>query len=251
MKATERFSGRVENYIHYRPDYPHEVIGLLRSRCQLEAASIIADIGSGTGILAEIFLRNGNRVYGVEPNREMREAGERLLRRYAGFHSVAATAQATALADGSVDFVTAGQAFHWFDRDKAKVEFRRILKPHGWIVLIWNERLEESTAFSRAYERLLRTHATDYKTVNHKRIDEDTLRSFFEGDFGLNTFRNSQRLDLEGLKGRLLSSSYVPEAGHPRYAAVIAEAGTIFDTHQVNGTVTLEYDTRVYYGRLN
>lgn len=114
--STQRFSTRVANYIKYRPLYPPAVLETLGQRCGLTDRSIIADVGSGTGILAEMFLRNGNTVYGVEPNREMREAGERLLVDYPNFHSIDGTAEATALEDGNVDFVTAGQAFHWFNK---------------------------------------------------------------------------------------------------------------------------------------
>ena len=140
MDATERFSNRVQDYARYRPHYPAAVIGSLQTNCQLLKTSVIADVGSGTGILTELFLRHGNPVLAVEPNRQMREAGERLLEGYPRFQSVAGRAEATTLPEQSVDFVTAGQAFHWFDRNKAKAEFSRILKAGGWVVLAWNER---------------------------------------------------------------------------------------------------------------
>src|SRR5207244_4125864 len=131
--------------------------------------AVIADIGSGTGILAEMFLKNGNQVYGVEPNREMREAGERLLGGYPRFTSVEGKAEATPLADSSVDFITAAQALHWFDLDAARTEFRRILNPRGWVVILWNDRRDESP-FMQAYRQLLLRHSTDYLQVDHKRI---------------------------------------------------------------------------------
>ncbi len=150
---VNRFSNRVENYIKYRPGYPNELIETLRLECGLTTDSAIADIGSGTGILTEMLLRNGNLVYGIEPNREMREAGERLLQGYPRFQSIAARAEETTLAPASVEFVTAGQAFHWFDREKARLEFHRILKPQGWIVLVWNEMQSESTPLINWMER--------------------------------------------------------------------------------------------------
>src|SRR4051794_14847949 len=159
--VTERFSNRVENYIRFRPSYPQAVIEVLRRNCQLTKTAAIADIGSGTGILAEMFLRNGNLVYGVEPNRQMREAGERSLRGYERFQSIDATAEETRLPSMSVDFVIAGQAFHWFDQGQAQREFKRILKPEGWVALVWNERREDSTPFAKEYERLLRNYGTD------------------------------------------------------------------------------------------
>src|SRR6476469_8499971 len=138
--STKRFSSRVENYIKYRPSYPPTVIDILTEHCQLTPAAVMADIGSGTGLLTELFLKHGNRVFGVEPNRAMREAGERLLAGYSNFTSVDGVAEATTLPDHSVAFVTAGQAFHWFDVAKTRQEFIRILQPQGWAVLVWNVR---------------------------------------------------------------------------------------------------------------
>src|SRR5437660_4475378 len=184
VTPTERFSNRVENYLRYRPRYPKEIVQLIETECGLRSESSIADIGSGTGILAELFLRNGNHVFGIEPNREMREAGERLLAIYTRFTSVAGTAEATTLPDQSIDLITAGQAFHWFDRDSCRKEFMRILRPGGWVVLVWNDRRIDSTPFLAAYEQLLVTYGTDYQQVDHKRIDSAVLREFFKGEPG-------------------------------------------------------------------
>jgi SAM-dependent methyltransferase len=247
--VTQRFTSRVENYIKYRPSYPKDVIETLKTECGLTADSIIADVGSGTGILSEIFLRNGNTVYGVEPNREMREAGERLLAGYPNFRSVAGRAEATTLNDDSADFVTAGQAFHWFDRAAAKAEFTRILKFEGWVVLIWNERLV-TTPFLVEYEKLLKSFSGDYEQVDHRRIDLDVMRDFFGSDrFRLERFRNIQMFDYDGLKGRLVSSSYSPEPGHPNYEPMIEELKRIFQNYQKDGKVTVEYETLVYFGQ--
>src|SRR5271170_7373092 len=145
--ATQRFSSRVDNYVRYRPGYPSEVLDLLKKTCGLTADSVIADVASGTGIFTRILLENGNRVFGVEPNADMRRAGEEYLASYERFTSVAGTAEATSLPDHSVDIVTAAQAAHWFDRAKARAEFVRILKSGGWAVLIWNERQTDTTPF--------------------------------------------------------------------------------------------------------
>ncbi len=247
--VTQRFSSRVENYIKYRPGYPKEVIETLKTECGLTTDSVIADIGYGTGILAEMFLQNGNPVYGVEPNREMREAGERLLKGYANFRSVAAKAEATMLDDDSVDFITAGQSFHWFDRAAAKVEFERILKSGGWIVLIWNERLV-TTPFLVEYEQLIKSFSIDYEKVDHRRIDPDIMRDFLGTDqFRLERFRNVQVFDYEGLKGRLVSSSYSPEPGHPNYELMIDSLQQLFQTYQDNGKVLVEYQTMTYFAQ--
>src|SRR5271156_4696408 len=176
--ATARFSSRVEKYVRYRPGYPKEIVDLLRKQCGLTADSVIADVASGTGIFTRMLLENGNRVFGVEPNAEMRHAGEEFLRSYPRFASVAGTAEATTLPDHGVDIVTAAQAAHWFDREKARREFIRILKPGGWCVLLWNERRTDSTPFLREYEQLLLTYGTDYREVRHERTT-DIIPEFF------------------------------------------------------------------------
>jgi len=250
--VTQRFSSRVENYIKYRPGYPNEVIETLRSECGLTADSIIADVGSGTGILAEMFLKNGNEVYGVEPNREMREAGAALLKDYPRFRSIASRAEETTLPDHSVDFITAGQSFHWFDRERARMEFARILKPPGWVALIWNVRVTTTTPFLAAYEQLLKDYSTDYAQVDVRRIiDDNIIRDFLGSDqFKVKQFNNSQAFDYEGVKGRLLSSSYAPEAGHPNHEPMLAELERVFQDYQDGGKVIIEYVAKMYYGQL-
>lgn len=249
---TQRFSSRVENYVKYRPSYPHAVIATLCEECQLTAESLIADIGSGTGLLTELFLRNGNPVFAIEPNPDMRTAGEQLMQHYSGFHSIAGRAEATTLADQHIDFVIAGQAFHWFDRRQARHEFARILKPTGWVMLVWNERETHSTPFLQAYEHLLQQYATDYAQVDHRQIDAAALADFYgSGGFKSKTFRYVQRFDYAGIQGRLLSSSYTPEVGHANYEALLSELMRIFQAHEVQGQVEFAYATNMYYGRLS
>ncbi len=252
LNPTERFSSRVENYIKYRPHYPQAVVDLLRNECQLTGESVIADIGSGTGILTELLLKNGNIVFGVEPNQQMRAAAERLLRNYLPFRSVPATAEATTLPEQSVNLITAGQAFHWFDVARARGEFSRILRRPGWVALIWNDRNIADHPLFKAYEELLKTYATDYAAVGHKHTDAEMVGSFFGGGvFQTATFPNEQVFDYDGLQGRLLSSSYSPEPGHPRHLPMLQELRAIFDRYQENGKVAFKYDTAVYYGRLS
>ncbi len=244
----ERFSGRVENYVRYRPGYPQTVLDLLRSECRLTSNSVVADVASGTGLLSELFLENANRVYGVEPNAEMREAGERRLECYDRFTSVAGSAEETTLEARSVDFVVVGQAFHWFDLDAARAEFVRVLQAGGWVALLWNELRGGATPFMEAYERLIR----EYKTEEYKPFDlPGEVRSFFgNGAFEAGSFEHRQTLDPAGLKGRLLSSSYVPDVGHPGYDAMMEDLEEIFGLHQESGRVAIEYETLAYYGRL-
>jgi len=251
VDPTKGFSSRVENYIKCRPGYPIAVLDLLKEECGLIGASVVADVGSGTGILTKMVLENGNRVFGIEPNREMREAAERLLSDCPTFTSVDGSAEATTLKDRSVDLITAGQAFHWFDREKARREFLRILKHDGWVALIWNDRSVTASSFLKAYEDVLMAYGTDYEAVNHKQIDAKVFGSFFgNGGFKQAAFPNEQVFDFEDLKGRVLSSSYAPEPGHPKFEPMVTALRAIFEKHQAGGKVTFQYDTTVYYGRI-
>jgi SAM-dependent methyltransferase len=250
IDSVTRFSNRADNYAKYRPTYPAAIIDILRSGCGLKETSIIADAGSGTGILSEPFLKNGNTVFGVEPNAAMRLSGERLLEGFRNFVSVDATAEATTLEPASVDFITAGQAFHWFDREKAKREFARILKPGGWVVLIWNERRLDSTPFLREYENLLLRYGTDYENVRHEKVTDEIAQFFAPETFQLKSLENVQHFDFESLQGRTRSASYTPEPGNPNFEPLFAKLEEIFKAHECDGIVTFEYETRVYYGHL-
>lgn len=247
---TLRFSNRVDNYVQYRPRYPLGVFESLKTICQLSERSIVADIGSGTGFLAEGFLRFGFPVYGVEPNRQMRQAGERLLQDYPGFRSIVGTAEETTLPTSSVDLVAAGQSFHWFEPARARGEFQRVLKPAGWVALVWNEWRGATYPLGADYENLLKTYASDFSRVTHKQLDDQGLRSFLGTDFQSESFENSQTFDFDGLKGRLLSSSYAPEAGQPGHELILSELRKIFEVHQVDGRVDFLYETNLYCGRL-
>ncbi len=248
MNPIERFSSRVENYAKYRPGYPEAILDKLSSRCGLTKDSIIADIGSGTGILSELFLKNGNQVFGIEPNEPMRLAAEALLRNYPNFKSVGGRAESTKLETSSIDFVTAGQAFHWFDQKEAKREFLRILKPGGWIVLIWNERKLDSTPFLSAYEGFLLKFGTDYQHVRHENITYTIAEFFAPSGFQKEEFENIQHLDFEGLQGRVRSASYTPEPSDRDFEPMMAELRSIFNAHQDANKIALEYSTKVYYG---
>ena len=251
LDPKKRFSSRVENYVKYRPNYPQEIISFLSEQKILSKNYSIADIGAGTGILSELFLKNGNTVYGVEPNDEMRKAGENLLRKYDKYFSIKGSAEDTTLSKGNVEIITAGQAFHWFDVEKSRKEFLRILTPEGWVILIWNRRKRETVDFLKDYEKLLLKYGTDYKIIEKKKLDFD---KFFRGDIGTNykkiQFENQQVFDYEGLKGRLLSTSYIPLSDNPRYKDMILELQQLFKNHQKNGIIKFLYKTEVYHGKL-
>jgi SAM-dependent methyltransferase len=247
---TKRFSSRVEDYIRYRPSYPAAVIHWLAAECGLKAHSRIADIGSGTGILSRLLLDFGCDVFAIEPNPDMRAGAERQLAAEPRFHSIDARAEATTLPGASVDFVTAGQSFHWFDAAAARAEFRRILKPGGWVVLIWNERLV-TEGFLSEYEDLLRRLSTDYGRVDHRRIDSAEIARFFEHDsWRTASFPNHQDFNWDGIRGRLLSSSYAPLPGSTNYAPMMEELEAIFTKYRQERQVKLLYETKMYVGQL-
>jgi SAM-dependent methyltransferase len=259
--STERFSNRVEHYVKYRPHYPREVLAALEAQAGLRPEHGVADVGSGTGISCELFLGNGNIVYGIEPNKPMREAGEAYLAAYPNFHSIDGTAEATTLPDASVDLIIAGQAFHWFDVARARSEFKRILKSGGWVALFWNDRQTDTTQFLIDYEKLLLEFGTDYVVINHKNAHApDTSISSSNGSrveqfFAPNPvselhFDNNIWMDYEGLKGRLLSSSYVPAEGDANYEAMLASLEKLFAKYAVNGQIEMRYTTLMYLSQL-
>jgi SAM-dependent methyltransferase len=252
LDAKQRFSNRVADYVRYRPSYPAALIDVLEKECGLRQEHVIADIGSGTGLLSILFLENGNRVWGVEPNAEMRHAGEQILRTFQEFVSIAGSAEATTLKDASVDFVTAGQAFHWFEPDAARREFRRILRPHGWVVIVWNDRRMEEKQLTCEYEGLLERFGIDYKRVKDAYPETRHIKDFFgTGHFFSRDLPHKQVLDWEGLQGRLRSSSFAPTEGHVNYEPMMKELERIFRAHEQQGRVRLEYWTRLYCGQLH
>lgn len=247
---TGRFSDRVADYVRYRPGYPDDIIRILRDETGFPTAGTLADVGSGTGISTELFLRHGYATTAVEPNRAMREAAEARLGEHAGFRSVDGTAEATTLGNQSVDAVVAAQAFHWFRPAPTRAEFRRILRPAGPTVLLWNSRQIDTTPFLREYEALLNRFGTDYAEVRHDRVRGDALKAFFTGGFQRRVLPSEQVFEFEGLRGRLLSSSYAPAAGHPDRAPMLRELERIFGEHAREGQVHFRYDTEIYVGRV-
>lgn len=252
MKApTQRFSDRVENYRRYRPGYPEAVIDVLMDRCHLDETSVIADIGSGTGIFTRQLLGRNLRVIAIEPNREMRQAAESLLAGYDLFSSVEGRAEASNLPDSMVDLIVSAQAFHWFQRNPARKEFARILKPCGWVALLWNQRKVQQQ-FQQDYDALIREQAPEYNSVNHMNIGDEVIAGFFDPQGYQNfEFANVQVFDKKGFLGRMQSSSYTPAPGCPEYPQLMAAAELLFARYAENLQVRFEYNTRLYLGTLN
>jgi SAM-dependent methyltransferase len=246
---TKRFSDRAESYAKCRPGYPDEMLAYLWT--VVSPGALVADVGSGTGILTQRLLAHGYVVCAVEPNEPMRREADRLLSAYRAFHSVNGRAEATGLPNQSVDLITCAQAFHWFDPEKTRSEFCRILKPGGLTAIIWNERQDKDSDVGREYNDLLERMVPDYRRVDHRRIKAEEIRAFFApNEVKLVTFRNYQDLDREGFQGRLISSSYVPNVGQPGHQEIAEAADRIFTKHRVGGKVRIDYETKVHLGRL-
>lgn len=245
--TIERFSNRVANYVKYRPGYPRAVIEHLTAKCGLTRDLVVADVGCGPGQSSRMFLENGNPVIGVEPNEAMRSAAREYLGGFENFTVVDGTSEDTTLPHASVDFIVAAQAFHWFEPDKTRREFERILKPDGCIVLIWNERQLDTTPFLIDYEKLLLKYANDYTKVRHENVDALKLDEFFQTNYSSAVFENVQVHDFCGLKGRMFSSSYMPSETDSNATQLSDELRELFAKHERNGRISIIYDTRVYY----
>jgi ubiquinone/menaquinone biosynthesis C-methylase UbiE len=252
VEPTERFSNRVESYRRHRPGYPTAIVDLLAHECGLNDASVIADIAAGTGLLSEIFLSRGYRVIAVEPNQQMRDACATLTSQYPQLQCVDGTAEATSLADNSIDLATVGQAMHWFDLKRTRNEFVRVLRSGGRCTAIYNNRRMAGDAFQEGYEKILVEYGTDYGAVRDSYLTEERLAAFFAPDAMRSAvFVNSQQLTLEALQGRILSSSYMPQAGHPRYSEMSRIIKDLFSENETGGHVRMEYDCVVCYGYLS
>lgn len=247
---TERFSSRVENYVRFRPSYPKEVVNVLREACGINPKSVVADIASGTGLFTRLLLENGNRVLGVEPNKDMRLAGERYLADFPNFMSIAGTAESTTLPDRSVDLISCAQAAHWLKREEALREFQRILKPERFAVILFNDRKVRGNPFSDDYEQLVVEYGTDYSEVQRMGRIFEGLEFFAPYRCEKRTLPNHQDFDYQSLEGRLLSSSYAPQRGDPSFEPMIAMLKRLFEKHAHSGRVRMEYDTNIYFGKL-
>ena len=248
IDSKERFSNRVDNYVKFRPTYPAEAIDYIVAQAGCDERSVIADLGSGTGKFTRLFLERGLCVVAVEPNDHMRIAAENELSCFTNFRSVSASAEKTGLDDNSVDLITVAQAFHWFDRDICKTEFRRILKPDGCVCLIWNRR-NPSVKFMAEYHEVVKRLHGEYPNAENEKTAPGVYDAFFDGNYEKHDIFWHQTFDFDSLWGRTQSSSYSPVAGHPNYEPLKAALRDLFERYNENGLVRFEYRTEVVIGR--
>lgn len=248
MDSTKRFSDRVENYVKYRPGYPEDMIDFLLQK-GISSKSTVCDIGSGTGILSRQLIDKVGKLYAVEPNEDMRFYSDQMLSAYGNYQSLKDSAEKVSIEDSTIDAITVAQAFHWFDREKCKKEFKRILKSDGLIFLIWNNRIN-NTEFLQSYDDLLYQYGTDYASVNHQNITDDVLAEFIDSHFEKTVFDNFQDFDLEGFLGRAFSSSYTPSEDHQDYKPFLSALTDLFRKHEKEGIVRFNYQTEVFSGNM-
>jgi len=252
MENTERFTGRAAIYERYRLRYPPDtILNLLRAWCGLQPNWLIADVGAGTGMFSEVFLSNDNPVIAIEPNREMRAACEELLRTWPHLEVRDGTAEATGLANASINMVAAGRAFHWFDIPRALAEFRRILQPDGWLVLVSLGRDKGEDPQSRDFEHLLTHHGIDDHYARTGFRVHENLHEFFATDHHHFEIDGQQHLDWDTFLGQTLSLSVVPQPGHPRAETFHQLLHDYFNTHATNGILTASTKCWIDAGRLS
>ncbi|WP_343566030.1 class I SAM-dependent methyltransferase [Sphingobacterium sp.] len=243
--SIERFTDRVVDYEKFRPNYPKEIIQILNEKIGLKKSWLVADIGSGTGLSTQLFLENGNDVFAVEPNREMRESLVHHFKTYRNLIALNATAENTSIEPGCVDLIFAGQSFHWFDRSACYKEFNRILTESGHIVLVWNQR-DPADAFQQEYEQFLRQHIPSYQSVSHKNISDEDLRDFFVGrPMTKVSLPNQQVFDLKSFFGRVRSSSYFPKDGDEN-KNLYDDLRLLFEKYAISQRIVFKYITEIY-----
>jgi len=262
---TQRFTGRAEDYDRYRQRYPAaEILNRLRAWCGLEPNWLVADIGAGTGMLSEVFRESGNRVIAIEPNADMRERMHVLFAATPQLEILNATAEATTLSNASIDLVAAGRAFHWFDPQRALAEFRRILKPGGWVALVSQGRTHQIADLAPAdrtpaytqqiagFEQLLTERGTDYNRVRAGYRIHDNIRGLFgpQAELHQAQVHGVQQLDWPAFRGHCMSLSVIHQPDHPNHEAFQRELRHYFDAHGSAGILTMPTTCYITVARL-
>jgi ubiquinone/menaquinone biosynthesis C-methylase UbiE len=247
---TERFSGRVQAYLAYRPRFPREIVPFLREHGALRSGAVIADVGAGTGMLAEIFLEAGHRVLAVEPNVEMLEACRVLAAQHPALEVVEGSAEATTLPDASVDLIAVGRAMHWFDWPRAHREFQRILKPGGWVLVATNGHRDSGAPVSNRLSEILRKWRTDSAEADTRRDFSDRLQEFLDtSSWQRTTLHHAMTVDFATLLGYAESLTAIPRPGERGYDGMVAELRAVFEEYQRDGMLVTPLACQLFLGR--
>ena len=247
---TQRFNKKVTNYIKYRPNYSPEMITTLINQIGLNSKSVVADIGAGTGIFTRQLADYVGSVYAVEPNIPMFEALEVLSKSNLNIVFINAPAESTTLPDNSVDCICVAQAFHWFDKDKTKREFKRILRKSGKVILIWNWPVINNIVIE--YDKLLTKYCPEFKGYNDdsKSFDKD-YSGFFSNGYSHYEFENYQKLVKESFIGECLSSSYAPNSKDKYYHQLITDLNTFFEKYSKNEELLFPLKSHCFIGSVD
>lgn len=247
---VRRFDGKVAEYARYRERYAPEILlPLLRDWCGLTPQWKVADIGAGTGLLSDVFVANGNHVFAVEPNAEMREMFARLHEDLSLIEIVDGTAENTSLEDRSVEIVAVGRAMHWFDTERAMEEFRRILKPGGWIAIIAFGRAQAGREENEAFEKVLRERATDNADSHAGYTVYRRIEDYLASDFLRKEISGTMSLDWDELLGMTMSLSHAPRVEDEKYLPFERALREFFDHYATDRRVTLATRYWINVGR--
>lgn len=250
MDNTARFTGKADVYAKARPGYAAELIERLSTWAELDASATVADIGAGTGIFSAQLAETGTHVIAVEPNDEMRVRAELRFDNSETVSVVAGTAEATGIAAGSIDLVTAAQAFHWFDCEEFRTECLRILRGDARVALVWNMRVSEAPV-NAACERTFYELCPRFKGFSGGvRMDDPAIAQFFRDKFELWCFENDLVYSREAYVARCLSGSYAPKEGEASYETFVRAVNGIFDEYQLDGLLVVPNMTNAYVGML-
>ena len=252
----EQYSEKADIYDRSRPRYPKAFFDYLFSDVEISEKSIIADIGAGTGILSKGLLERGSTVYCIEFNQDMRTKLETSLKNYDNLVSIDATAEATTLEDSSVDFITVGQAFHWFDREKFKTECQRILSLGGKVVIAYNLRVMSGVMTKECYDLTEQLCPNLKQNFGHMEYDTNFDKAFFYGFFDEKTlseklFLNNVDYDKETFIMKHLSVSYAPNKRDENYGKYVSGLEQIFQKYSdTSGVLVMPHHTMVLVGEV-
>jgi ubiquinone/menaquinone biosynthesis C-methylase UbiE len=223
--SIENFTGKAEAYAKGRPGYPKAVIDTIVGLAPKDA--VFADIGAGTGKLTVKLAEREYSVLAIEPNTDMRKQLAITLAPYSNVKIIDGTAETTTLPDHSVDIITIAHALHWFDLDAFRIECRRIVKPGGLVIAIYN--------LTPGGEMI--------------RVSIKTTDAFFSNPTTWE-FPNPMQYTRENWLAYIASQDEYPLPNDPGYDAHIAKINAEFDRNSEDGLLNIDRITKIYSERI-